>query len=131
MLDSSEYVGAVFFHLKKAFDKVWHAGFLRTLAAAGVSGPAFSWLEDCLSERSQRTVAGTSISNALSPFAGVPQGTIPSPLLFVVYMNDLPAAVSSGEANLFADDTSVYVTRKEPGACTINFKRLSMKSRCG
>ena len=114
MLDGSEYVGAVFFDLKKALDKVWHAGLLRKLAAAGVSGPAFSWLEDFLSERSQRTVVGTSISDALSPFAGVPQGAILSPLLFLVYVNDLPAAVSSGETNLFADDTSVYVTHKDP-----------------
>ena len=126
MLASSEYVGAVFFDLKKAFDKVWHAGLLRKLAAAGVSGPAFLWLEDFLSERSQRTVVGNSISDALSPFAGVPQGAILSPLLFLVYVNDLPAAVPSGEANLFADDSSVYATRKEPGACNINFKRLSM-----
>ena len=89
-------------------------GLLRKLAAAGVSGPAFSWLEDFLSERSQRIVVGTSISDALSPFAGAPQGAILSPLLFLVYVNDLPAAVSSGEANLFADDTSVYVTHKDP-----------------
>ena len=113
LLDRSNYIGAVFFDLKKAFDKVWHAGLLRKLAAAGVSGPAFSWFQDFLSARSQQTVVGASISDALPISAGVPQGGILSSLLFIVYVNDLPAAISKGEAKLFADDTSEYVAHKD------------------
>ena len=109
LLDNSQFVGAVFFDLKKAFDKVWHAGLLSKLSAAGVSGSAFLWFEDFLTRRTQRTVVGPSVSAELSPSAGVPQGAILSPLSFLVYVNDLPGAVSAGEANLFADDTSVYV----------------------
>ena len=94
---------------KKAFDKVWHAGLLAKLAAVGVSGSAFLWFEDFLSQRFQRTVVGTCVSTELSPSAGVPQGAILSPLLFLVYVNNLPDAVSADEANLFAGDTSVYI----------------------
>ena len=65
LLDSSQYVGAVFFDLKKAFDKVWHAGLLAKLAAVGVSGSAFLWFEDFLSQRYQRTVVGTCVSTEL------------------------------------------------------------------
>ena len=54
------------------------------------------------------------MSNELSPSAGVPQGAILSPLLFLLYMNGLPDAVSSGEANLFAVDTSLFVSGKDP-----------------
>ena len=113
LLDSSQYVGAVFFDLKKAFDKVWHAGLLAKLAAVGVSGSAFLMFEDFLSQRFQRNV-GACVSTELSPSAGVPQGAILSPLLFLVYVNDLPDAVSAGEANLFADDTPVYVADRDP-----------------
>ena len=113
LLDNSQFVGAVFFDLKKAFDKVWHAGLLSKLSAAGVSGSAFLWFEDFLTRRTQRTVVGSSVSAELSPSAGVPQGAILSPLLFLVYVNDLPGALSAGEANLFADDTSVYVADRD------------------
>ena len=92
---------------------MWHVGILPKLAATGVSGPAFSWFQDFLSARSQRTVVGASISDALPISAGVPQGGILSSLLFIVYVNDLPAAILKGEANLFADDTSVYVAHKD------------------
>ena len=104
----------MFFDLKKAFYKVWHTGLLSKLAASGVSGSAFALVSDFLPQRSQRTVVGTSISDELSPFAGVSQGAILSPLLFLVYVNDLPAAIAQGEANLFADDTSVYISHKHP-----------------
>ena len=99
----------MFFDLKKAFDKVWHAGLLAKLAAGGVSESAFLWLEDFLSQRFQRSVVGTCVSTELSPSAGVPQGAILSPLSFLVYVNNLPDAVSADEANLFAGDTSVYI----------------------
>ena len=97
-----------------ALDKVWHAGLLSKLAASGVSGSALAWVSDFLSQRSQRTVVGTSNSDELSPFAGVPEGAILSPLLFLVYVYDLPAAISQGEANPFADDTYVYASHKDP-----------------
>ena len=114
LLDTSHYVGAVFFDLKKAFDKVWHKGLLAKLAAAGVSDSALCWFRDFLSNRTHQTVVGNSFSSPLAPSAGVPQGAILSPLLFLVYVNDLPAVVSGGEINLFADDTSVYTASKDP-----------------
>ena len=83
------------------------------LSAAGVSGSAFLWFEDFLTRRTQRTVVGSSVSAELSPSAGVPQGAILSPLLFLVYVNDLPGAVSAGEASPFTNDTSVYVADRD------------------
>ena len=103
-----------FFDLQKALDKVWHHGLLAKLQATGISGKAFDWLKDFLSHRSQCTLVGRAIPGELCLSAGIPQGAIFSPLLFLLYVNDLPAVVTSGEANLFADDTSLFAANKDP-----------------
>ena len=86
LLDSGEYVGAVFFDLQKAFDMVWHKGLLAKLQATGICGNAFSWLEDFLSHLIQRTLVGRAMSQDLPLSDGVPQGAILSPLLFLCCM---------------------------------------------
>ena len=101
-----------FFDLKKAFDKVWHVRLIAKLTAVGASDSALCWFQIFLSNRTHQTVVGNSFSSALSHSAGIPQGAILSPLLFLVFVNDLPTVVSDGEINLFADDTSVYTTSK-------------------
>ena len=105
-VDEQKYVGAVFFDLKKAFDRVWHKGLLAKIRFAGVTGGAHEWLASYLSERHQVTLVDGQLSSTSKLHAGVPQGAILSPLLFCVYMNDMPCRDST---NLFADDTSSYV----------------------
>ena len=114
LLDSSQYVGTIFFDLEKAFDEVWHRGLLTKLQATGITDKALAWFQDFLNHRCQCTLVGRAVSNELTPSAGVPQSAILSPLLFLLYVNDLPDAVSSGEPNLFADDTSLFVSGKDP-----------------
>ena len=109
--DSSNYVAAVFFDIRKAFDRVWHRGLVAKLSAAGVSGSTLAWFENFLSERSQRTVVGRCFSDRAFLHAGVPQGIILSPLPFILYMNDV-YSTTEASLNLFADDTSLYVTAK-------------------
>ena len=112
-LNNSQYVGIVFFDLKKAFDRVWHAGLLAKLHAAGVRGAAYDWLHSFLSNRRQATVIQGCTSSFETISAGVPQGAILSPLLFSVYVNDIHScSVFDGNINLFADDTSAYVTSR-------------------
>ena len=110
-MDSGCYVGSVFFDLRKAFDRVWHSGLLSKLKAAGVAGAAFQWFTNFLSNRVQATAVDGSVSLFSSLHDGVPQGAILSPLLFSVYMNDIPFAEST---NLFADDTSSFVVDSSP-----------------
>ena len=114
-LDSSQLVGVIFFDLKKAFDRVCLPGLLLKLKAAGVQGKALSWCESYLTGRSQRVRVGNNISEVEPLHAGVPQGAILSPLFFSLYINDV---VESADANfnLFADDTSVYLTDESPAA---------------
>ena len=100
--DNRALAGICFFDLAKAFDTVWHRGPLAKLEHAfRVRKQPLSWLKSYLSGRYQYvTLLGTS-SAAEPVLSGVSQGSILGPLLFIVYVNDLPAT------SLFADDTTI------------------------
>lgn len=120
-LDDGKDVRAVFCDISKAFDKVWHRGLILKLEAAGITGPLLGWLTNYLHGRSQRVVLPGSTSDLTDIYAGVPQGSILGPLLFLVYINDIVNNIHSN-MKLFADDTSLYVTvdRPEQAAVTLN-----------
>ena len=110
-LDASRLVGVVFFDFKKAFDKVCLPGLVRKLEAAGLRRKLLSWCTHFLTDPCQRVRVGHDLSSSEALHAGAPQGAILSPLLFSLYVNDNVSS-AEGEFNLFADDTSVYITDK-------------------
>ena len=73
----------------KAFDRVWHEGLIYKLKAAGVSGDVLRWFQSYLSGRRQRVVLPGNLSEWVYIKAGVPQGSILGPLLFLLYINDI------------------------------------------
>ena len=105
-------VRSVFLDISKAFDKVWHKGLLYKLKSMGISGKLYNLLENYLSERSQRVLLNGQTSSWRPVLAGVPQGSILGPLLFLIYINDLPDELKSN-AKLFADDTSLFSIVKD------------------
>ena len=96
----------VFLDVSKAFDKVWHKGLIFKLQKMGIRGNLLKWLKDYISGRHQKVVLNGVESKVCYLEAGVPQGSILGPLLFLIYINDI---VDDMECfiNLFADDTSV------------------------
>ena len=105
-------VTSVFLDISKAFDKVWHEGLIYKIKSMGISGELCKLLENYLSGRYQRVVLNGQTSSWRPVLAGVPQGSILGPLLFLIYFNDLLNDLKSN-AKLFADDTSLFTIEKD------------------
>ena len=99
----------VFFDISKAFDRVWHPGLLHKLEQNGISGDLLLWMSDYLSDRTQCVVLNSVTSTKKDITAGVPQGSVLGPLLFLIYVNDISENLLS-LTRLFADDSSLFVS---------------------
>ena len=97
---------------------VWHRGLIHKLRAAGVTGEVLAWFKDYLSNRNQRVVIPGATSDTVYIQAGVPQGSILRPLLFLLYINDIVEDIGSN-IRLFADDTSLYIIVKNPATAAL------------
>ena len=100
-------MSGVFLDISKAFDRVWHEGLICKIKSIGVTSLPLELIQSFLSHRFQRVVLNGQSSRWLPVTAGVPQGSILGPLLFLIYINDLSNNLSS-TAKLFADDTSLF-----------------------
>ena len=93
--------------ISKIFDRVWPAGLLHKHKSYGISGQIFALISSFLSNRRLRVVLDRKSSQEYSVNAGVPQGSILGPTLFLLYINDLPDDVNCNIA-IYADDTTLY-----------------------
>ena len=115
-LDCQKDIRVVFCDISKAFDRVWHAGLIAKLSRIGISGSLLNWFQSYLELRYQRTVINGQCSSWGIIKAGVPQGSVLGPLLFLIYINDITNVTENSDVRLFADDTILYLLVDNPVA---------------
>ena len=111
-LDEKEYMCMVFCDISKAFDRVWFDGLIHKCKGYGFKNNISDWLHSYLHGRKQRVVLNNTDSAFLPVKAGVPQGSVLGPLLFLLYINDISDNLCSA-TRLFADDSSIFATSSD------------------
>ena len=111
---------SVALHISKSFDKVWHAVPVHKLKSDGISGQIFGHISSFLSNRWLRVVLDGQSSQEYPVNAGVPQGSILGPTLFLLYINDLPDDVICNIA-IYVDDTTLYSKCDQPSTTRTGF----------
>ena len=99
--------GVIFIDLKKVFDTIDHNIIIRKLSNYGVDQKALRWFQSYLSDRSQKCSVNGHLSTASPITCGVLLDSIIGPLLFLVYINDLPNCLEKASPRMYADDTSI------------------------
>ena len=123
-LENKEYALGIFLDLSKAFDTVNYTVLLSKLNRYGFQGAVFDWLQNYITDRQQYVTIKNTESSRATLTCGVAQGSILGPLLFLIYINDLPAVSRTMFSILFADDTNVILSHK-------NFKTLVNEANQG
>ncbi len=111
---NKKQVDLILLDFSKAFDKVNHEKLLSKLHHYGIRGKTLKWIKSFLDDRTQSVVVNGKTSGTIPVSSGVPQGSVLGPILFLVYINDLPEHVQS-TVRLFADDTAIYITLDTEG----------------
>ena len=109
-LDQDKVTGMVSVDFKKAFDLVDHQLLLRKLRLYRLSDSALSWFQSYITDRHQFVTIHGERSDSLKIKQGVPQGSVLGPILFLLFVNDMPLHLSSSSADIFADDTTITVS---------------------
>ena len=107
MLERGDPVDVAYLDFRKAFDSVPHNRLLKKLRRFGISGKLLQWIEAFLTGRIQKVCVNGNHSDSLAVRSGVPQGSVLGPLLFLLFVDDIPSVVDCS-VKMFADDTKLY-----------------------
>jgi len=111
-LDDGYGVDVIFLDYWKAFDSIPHKRLQEKLKLFGLNAKLVAWITEFLKNRRMRVRVHRSFSNWAEVFSGVPQGSVLGPLLFLLFVNDLPSVIKS-HIRMFADDMKIWCTIKQ------------------
>ena len=112
-IDNGEVVGAIFFDIRKAFDVVDHELLLAKLSIYKFSQSALDWVKSYLTNRKQCITERNFSSHMQTVKSGVPQGSVLGPVLFLLFINDLPLLTQETGVDIYADDTTIHAAHKD------------------
>ena len=121
-IDNNKLVGVILVDFKKAFDLVDHQILLSKLEFYGIKHETLLWFNTYLSQRQQQVSANNSRSSFKSVTCGVPQGSILGPLLFLLFINDIPLYTKNVYTDLYADDTTLYDIQSSQDTIELNLQ---------
>ncbi|MCG7875530.1 MAG: reverse transcriptase family protein [Candidatus Thiodiazotropha endolucinida] len=113
-IDKGDLVGALFIDFRKAFDVVDHSILIKKLSLYKMSETSLQWFRSYLTDRKQAVKHGKGQSNLTEIKAGVPQGSILGPTLFLLFINDLPLFTNFCFSDFYADDATLHTHSKSP-----------------
>ena len=108
-IDRGLAIDCIYLDFAKAFDKVPHRRLINKLKAYGIRNGLINWIQNFLMDRNQVVVINNETSQVRPVTSGIPQGSVLGPILFIIYINDLPDIVNSC-VKIFADDTKIFRT---------------------
>ena len=109
-INQNKFMGALFVDLASAFDKVWHNGLLYKLHQYKIPNYLGFWIKNYLTNRKFRIKIGQTYSTLADILAGVPQGSVLGPILFILFFNDIHSIISQRSTiGTFADDLTAWV----------------------
>lgn len=117
-------VAGLFFDLSRAFDCINYDFLLRKLTVYGIRGPMLKLLASYLNDRECYVKVGEKFSHVFKTDIGVPQGSVLGPLLFLLFINEMPECFTDGSVITFADDTSIVVSGRTPEELQISVKMV-------
>ena len=111
-IEEGDQVDVIYTDISKAFDRLLHSVLVRKLHRIGVHSAMLSWIQSYLSDREQFVRVSGWISDSIKVTSGVPQGSHLGPLLFILFMNDVPDVLNYSKCLMFADDLNIFCSVK-------------------
>ena len=121
--DEGEPIDVIYLDFRKAFDSVPHERLLTKMNAYGICGNILKWTRNFLQGRTQKVRVGDKFSDSAEVLSGIPQGSILGPILFTIFINDMPSSLES-MCYIFADDTKILNSCQNRDAIQRDIKNL-------